>query len=60
VLRELERRAEELGYRQVFPTTGPRQPEVVALYLAAGYTRLPDPAAAERGFAIHPFIKVLR
>jgi len=59
VLHELERRAAQLGYRQVFLTTGPRQPEAVALYSAAGYTELPDPAAAERGFAVHPFVKLL-
>lgn len=59
VLRELEERAAQLGYRQVFLTTGPSQPEAVGLYLAAGYTELPDPAAAERGFAVHPFVKQL-
>ncbi|GAA0259986.1 GNAT family N-acetyltransferase [Cryptosporangium japonicum] len=38
VVAELERAAGELGYRQVYLTTGPRQPEARALYLAAGYT----------------------
>jgi polar amino acid transport system permease protein len=59
VLDELERRAAQLGYRQVFLTTGPSQPEAVALYLAAGYTELADPGAAERGHPVHPFIKPL-
>jgi ribosomal protein S18 acetylase RimI-like enzyme len=59
VLDELERRAVELGYRQVFLTTGPNQPEAVALYLAAGYTELPDLGAGERGHAVHPFVKPL-
>lgn len=59
VLRELEERAEQLGYRQVFLTTGPSQPEAVALYRAAGFTELPDPGAAERGYAVHPFVKRL-
>ena len=59
VLGELERRAAELGYRQVFLTTGPSQPEAVGLYLAAGYTELPDLGAEARGHAIHPFVKEL-
>ena len=59
VLDELERRAVELGYRQVFLTTGPNQPEAVALYLAAGYTELPDLGAEQRGHAVHPFVKPL-
>jgi ribosomal protein S18 acetylase RimI-like enzyme len=59
VLVELERRAAELGYRQVFLTTGPSQPEAVGLYLAAGYTELPDSGAEARGFAVHPFVKAL-
>ncbi len=37
VMAELERAAAELGYRRVHLTTGPRQPEAAALYLAAGY-----------------------
>jgi len=59
VLAELEHRAAQLGYHQVFLTTGPRQPEAVGLYLAAGYTELPDLGAAARGVTIHPFVKVL-
>lgn len=59
VLAELERRSIELGYRQVFLTTGPSQPEAVGLYAAAGYTELPDRGAQSRGFAIHPFVKEL-
>ena len=59
VLRELELRAASLGYRRIFLTTGPRQPEAVALYQAAGYTELPDLGAPARGFALHPFVKEL-
>ena len=59
VLQELEQHAAGLGYRRVFLTTGPLQPEAVALYHAAGYTELPDLGAAERGFTVHPFVKDL-
>ncbi|HET9169190.1 MAG TPA: GNAT family N-acetyltransferase [Actinospica sp.] len=59
VLEELELRAAGLGYRQVFLTTGPSQPEAVGLYLAAGYTELPDLDPGNRGFAVHPFVKAL-
>ncbi|GAA2117433.1 GNAT family N-acetyltransferase [Kitasatospora saccharophila] len=45
VLAELETAAREAGYRRVFLTTGPRQPEAKGLYLAAGYTPLFDPDA---------------
>jgi GNAT superfamily N-acetyltransferase len=44
VLAELERRAAAVGYRRMFLTTGPRQPEARDLYLAAGWTPLFDPA----------------
>ncbi|WP_329583371.1 GNAT family N-acetyltransferase [Kitasatospora sp. NBC_01250] len=40
VLGELEQRARLAGYRRIFLTTGPRQPEAKGLYLAAGYTPL--------------------
>jgi GNAT superfamily N-acetyltransferase len=59
VLTELENAAFEAGYRRIFLTTGPRQPEAVALYLAAGYTELADPGAAGRGYPVHPFVKRL-
>ncbi len=44
VLEELELEAARLGYRRIHLTTGPRQPEARALYLAAGYTAGFDPA----------------
>lgn len=59
VLDALEGRARGFGYRQVFLTTGPNQPEAVALYASAGYTEIADGGAQDRGFAIHPFIKSL-
>jgi ribosomal protein S18 acetylase RimI-like enzyme len=40
VLVELEAQAVRLGYQRVFLGTGPRQPEAVGLYKAAGYTLL--------------------
>ncbi|MEV4613302.1 GNAT family N-acetyltransferase [Kitasatospora sp. NPDC049258] len=45
VLVELERAAAAAGYRRIHLTTGPRQPEAKALYLATGYTPLFDPQA---------------
>ena len=45
VMAELEHTAKELGYRRIHLTTGPRQPEARALYLAAGYQPRFDPAA---------------
>jgi GNAT superfamily N-acetyltransferase len=44
VLAELEARAASRGYTRMYLTTGPRQPEAKALYLAAGWTPLFDPA----------------
>ncbi|WP_369138461.1 GNAT family N-acetyltransferase [Modestobacter versicolor] len=44
VLAELEQRAAAHGYRRMYLTTGPRQPEARDLYLAAGWTPLFDPA----------------
>lgn len=35
------------GYRRIYLTTGDRQPEAEALYLATGYTRLAEPLPAE-------------
>ncbi|GJF32218.1 N-acetyltransferase [Kitasatospora sp. NE20-6] len=45
VLAELEQAAAADGYRRIFLTTGPLQPEARGLYLATGYTPLFDPAA---------------
>ena len=45
LMAELERVALELGYRRIHLTTGGRQPEAVALYLAAGYVARFDIAA---------------
>ena len=35
------------GYRRIYLTTGDRQPEAEALYLATGYRKLDDPIPAE-------------
>lgn len=42
ILVELENEARAFGYRRIHLTTGPRQPEAKALYLATGYTPLFD------------------
>lgn len=38
VLAELEEEAARRGYRRIYLTTGPRQPEAKNLYLASGYS----------------------
>jgi GNAT superfamily N-acetyltransferase len=45
VLEVLEAETVRLGYRRLFLTTGPRQPEARELYLAAGFTPLFDVTA---------------
>ncbi|GGS39925.1 GNAT family N-acetyltransferase [Streptomyces griseoviridis] len=45
VVAALEAEARSRGYRRVYLTTGPRQPEARGLYLATGYTPLFDTAA---------------
>lgn len=45
VLTELENEARRRGYRKLYLTTGPRQPEAKNLYLATGYKALFDLAA---------------
>jgi GNAT superfamily N-acetyltransferase len=47
LLRELESEIAARGYRRIYLTTGDRQPEAEALYLATGYSRLPEPLPAE-------------
>ncbi|RCG33025.1 GNAT family N-acetyltransferase [Sphaerisporangium album] len=42
VVRALEEEAARQGYRRVYLTTGPRQPEAAGLYLRAGYRPLHD------------------
>lgn len=59
VLRELENHAAALGYRRVFLTTGPRQPEAKGLYLAAGYRPLFDLSADPETLEHLPFDKPL-
>ncbi|MEU4312364.1 GNAT family N-acetyltransferase [Nocardia sp. NPDC024068] len=58
VLAELEAEIARRGYRRIFLTTGPRQPEAAALYNAAGYTPLPRDIQHEIG-PLHPFEKYL-
>lgn len=59
VLRELERRAAAQGYERIYLTTGPRQPEAVALYLRGGYRPLYDPSVDPEEIGPHPFEKRL-
>lgn len=61
LLRHLEAEIVARGYRRVYLTTGHRQPEAEALYLAAGYQRLAVELAAEGDGTVLPiaFEKVL-
>ncbi|MGA7135102.1 MAG: GNAT family N-acetyltransferase [Mycobacterium sp.] len=59
VVAELERIALQRGYTRIYLTTGWRQPEAVALYLAAGYTPLFDRSRSSEEIGRHPFEKSL-
>ena len=56
---ELEREAAARGYRRVYLTTGPRQPEARGLYLAMGYTALFDTTDDPQQIGPLPFEKAL-
>lgn len=59
LLTALEAEIAARGYRRVYLTTGDRQPEAEALYLATGYTRLPEPLPAEGEVYPVAFEKIL-
>ncbi|MCX4554986.1 GNAT family N-acetyltransferase [Streptomyces phaeochromogenes] len=59
VVAELEHEARARGYRRVYLTTGPRQPEARGLYLATGYTPLFDTSANPESIGPLPFEKHL-
>lgn len=41
-LLELEKWAQELGYKECILETGIKQPQAIALYLKCGYERIPN------------------
>jgi GNAT superfamily N-acetyltransferase len=59
MLAELEDEAKRRGYRRVFLTTGPKQPEAAALYLATGYRSLPTDGLDPESFGLLAFDKDL-
>ncbi|MET9950517.1 GNAT family N-acetyltransferase [Streptomyces sp. NPDC006339] len=59
VVAQLEREAATRGYRRIFLTTGPRQPEARGLYLATGYTPLFATDADPESIGPLPFEKHL-
>jgi SsuE family FMN reductase len=60
VLAELEAAAVDLGYRRLYLTTGPRQPEAAGLYLAAGFQPQFDIEADLESIGPLPFSKDLQ
>lgn len=58
-LAALEQEIRGRGYRRIYLTTGPRQPEAKALYLSAGYRPLYDQTLSADQVGIHPFEKDL-
>ncbi|SFR69413.1 Acetyltransferase (GNAT) family protein [Agromyces sp. CF514] len=59
VVAALEAEARRQGYTDIFLTTGPRQPEAVALYLRTGYEPQFDPKLPPAEVGIHAFRKRL-
>ncbi|MFF8781489.1 GNAT family N-acetyltransferase [Streptomyces sp. NPDC015140] len=59
VVAELEGEAGARGYRRIYLTTGPRQPEARGLYLACGYTPLFDTETDPESIGPLPFEKHL-
>ncbi len=59
LLVQLEARIVSRGYRQVYLTTGNRQPEAEALYEASGYTRLVEPLPSSEPVFPIAFVKDL-
>lgn len=55
ILTELEDRARQQGYRQLFLTTGFRQPEARHLYLSNGYIPQFDIHADAESYSLPPF-----
>lgn len=60
VLAELEAEAARRGFTEVVLSTGPRQPEAVHLYCAAGYEAQFDPTLDAMTIGAHLFRKHLR
>ena len=60
LLAELEADIALRGYLRIYLTTGDRQPEAEALYLATGYTKLTDPLEAEGEVYPMAFLKELQ
>ncbi|MFG1815734.1 NADPH-dependent FMN reductase [Kribbella sp. NPDC049174] len=59
VIAELEAAAVDLGYRKLYLTTGPRQPEAAGLYLAAGFEPQFDTSVDPESIGPLPFTKDL-
>jgi GNAT superfamily N-acetyltransferase len=60
LLTELQNMIAAAGYHRIYLTTGNRQPEAEALYLATGYRRLAEPLPVEGDVYPVAFAKDLR
>ena len=60
VVAELEREASARGYRRIYLTTGPRQPEAAGLYLAVGFQPQFDTEVDPESIGPLPFTKDLQ
>ena len=56
----LESEIASRGYRRIYLTTGDRQPEAEALYLATGYTRLAEPLPSDGEVYPVAFVKSVK
>ncbi|SDZ30678.1 GNAT family N-acetyltransferase [Herbiconiux ginsengi] len=59
VVAELEEESQRRGFRRVYLTTGPRQPEAQRLYFETGYTPLFDVTLTPEEVVVHGFAKSL-
>ncbi len=60
ILKTLEMTAKEMEYRKIWLETGDRQPEALALYQKAGYSKIPNYGIYAENHHSHCFEKLLQ